>query len=73
MNKSVQHETGVITEELHNVSLVIAELKRAEAKYSWEGNSLERNALILSEEAGEVSRAVLRYLEEGAPVSEIRE
>ena len=52
---------------------ILAELKRAEAKHSWENNNIERNALILSEEAGEVSRAVLRHVEEGKPISEVRE
>lgn len=52
--------------------LILSELKHAEKTHSWEGNTMERNALILAEEAGEVFRAVLQYLEEGGDVNEIR-
>lgn len=51
---------------------ILAELARAEAKHSWEGNSIVKNALILSEEAGEVSRAVLQYDEEGGSIEAVK-
>lgn len=49
----------------------VDELRSAEAKHDWTGNNIHKNALILAEEAGEVSRAVLRYTEEGASIEEI--
>lgn len=55
-----------------NVKLVMDELARAEAKHSWEGNTIVKNALILSEEAGEVSRAVLQYDEEGGSIEAVK-
>lgn len=58
---------------MKHLSLVKAELTRAESLHSWEGNSIIKNALILSEEAGEVSRAVLRYADEGASIKEVEE
>ena len=51
---------------------VLSELHRAEALHSWEGNSIIKNALILSEEAGEVSKAVLQYDEEGGSIEAVK-
>lgn len=58
---------------MKHLNLVKAELSRAESLHSWEGNNIIKNALILSEEAGEVSRAVLRYADEGASIKEVEE
>ena len=58
---------------MKHLDLVKAELARAESLHSWEGNSIFKNALILSEEAGEVSRAVLRYSDEGASIEDVKE
>lgn len=55
-----------------HVDLVLAELSRAEALHSWEGNSIIKNALILSEEAGEVSKAVLQYEDEGGSIEAVK-
>lgn len=51
---------------------VMAELARAEGLYSWKGNSIVKNALILSEEAGEVSRAVLQYVDENGSLDAVK-
>lgn len=53
--------------------LVEVELIRAENLHSWEGNSIIKMALILAEEAGEVSRAVLQYDEEGGSIEAVKE
>lgn len=53
-------------------TLVVKELRSAEYKHSWEGNSIVKNALILAEEAGEVARAVLQYDEEGGSIEAVR-
>lgn len=53
------------------IDLILAELKRAEEEHNWDGYSLDRKCNILSEEAGEVVRAVNRYNMEGKPISEV--
>lgn len=54
------------------INEILAELAAAEAKHSWVGNSLETNTLIMSEEAGEVVRAVVRHKLEGHSIEDVR-
>lgn len=57
---------------IHLTDLVMTELSNAEYKHSWESKPIVKQALILSEEAGEVSRAVNQYDDEGGSIEDVR-
>ena len=55
---------------------ILAELTKAEEKYSWKGNNLIKQALIVLEEAGEVAgevaQAVNNLDEKGGTIEQVR-